>query len=49
MGMILVRLSQVMADSNMDDGDMARLLIRTIDLLKQIVNAQHLLPQVCMA
>ena len=29
----------------MDDGDMARLLIRTIDLLKQLQHNAHLLPQ----
>ncbi len=27
---------QIMADSSMDDGDMARLLIRTTDLLRQV-------------
>ncbi|KAG2495596.1 hypothetical protein HYH03_006196 [Edaphochlamys debaryana] len=36
---------QIMADSGMDDGDMARLLIRTIDLLKQVKNNDHLLPE----
>jgi superfamily II RNA helicase len=28
--------SQLMADSSMEDGDMARLLIRTTDLLRQV-------------
>ncbi|KAG2449071.1 hypothetical protein HYH02_005820 [Chlamydomonas schloesseri] len=37
--------AQVMEDSNMDDGDMARLLIRTIDLLKQLQHNAHLLPE----
>lgn len=37
--------SQIMADSNMDDGDMARLLIRTIDLLKQVQHNAHMLPE----
>ncbi|KAG2444652.1 hypothetical protein HXX76_001396 [Chlamydomonas incerta] len=37
--------TQVMEDSDMDDGDMARLLIRTIDLLKQLQHNAHLLPE----
>ncbi|KXZ44082.1 hypothetical protein GPECTOR_74g696 [Gonium pectorale] len=37
--------SQIMSDSNLDDGDMARLLIRTIDLLKQLQHNAHLLPE----
>ncbi|GLI69984.1 hypothetical protein VaNZ11_014636 [Volvox africanus] len=37
--------TQIMADSNLDDGDMARLLIRTIDLLKQLQHNCHLLPE----
>lgn len=33
-----------MACCNLDDGDMARLLARTTDLLKQIVFHENLLP-----
>lgn len=33
-----------MDDINLDDGDMARLLARTIDMLKQVVYCDHLLP-----
>ncbi|EFJ43524.1 hypothetical protein VOLCADRAFT_119055 [Volvox carteri f. nagariensis] len=36
---------KIMSDSNLDDGDMARLLIRTIDLLKQLQHNSHLLPE----
>ncbi|KAL6744672.1 hypothetical protein V8C86DRAFT_1769556, partial [Haematococcus lacustris] len=35
---------QIMADCGMDDGDIARLLIRTVDLLKQITHQNALLP-----
>ncbi|GFH13809.1 uncharacterized protein HaLaN_09759, partial [Haematococcus lacustris] len=34
----------IMADCGMDDGDIARLLIRTVDLLKQITHQNALLP-----
>lgn len=36
--------SQIMDDSNVDDGDIARLLVRTVDLLKQIKWNAALLP-----
>lgn len=35
---------QIMTDCNLDDGDVARLLSRTIDLLKQIRHCDALLP-----
>ena len=31
---------EVMADCNLDDGDMARLLTRTLDLLKQVAGVR---------
>lgn len=33
---------QIMTDSSLDDGDVARLLVRTIDLLKQVSAAGSL-------
>eukprot|EP00200_Dunaliella_tertiolecta_P005053 CAMPEP_0202359206 /NCGR_PEP_ID=MMETSP1126-20121109/12588_1 /ASSEMBLY_ACC=CAM_ASM_000457 /TAXON_ID=3047 /ORGANISM="Dunaliella tertiolecta, Strain CCMP1320" /LENGTH=1135 /DNA_ID=CAMNT_0048952565 /DNA_START=212 /DNA_END=3620 /DNA_ORIENTATION=- len=36
--------AQIMADSSLDDGDVARLLVRTIDLLKQMTYNSTLLP-----
>ncbi|KAF5836973.1 P-loop containing nucleoside triphosphate hydrolase protein [Dunaliella salina] len=35
---------KIMADSSLDDGDVARLLVRTIDLLKQMTYNSTLLP-----
>ncbi|GFR39875.1 hypothetical protein Agub_g377 [Astrephomene gubernaculifera] len=36
--------SQVIRDSGLDDGDLARLLMRTSDLLRQLLHSAHLLP-----
>ncbi|GAB4818573.1 hypothetical protein N2152v2_005619 [Parachlorella kessleri] len=36
--------SEVMMDCNIDEGDMARLLTRTLDLLKQVARCGYLLP-----
>lgn len=36
---------QIMADCSLDDGDIARLLIRTADLLKQVAYNAHLVPE----
>lgn len=30
---------EIMADTSIDDGDMARLLARTADMLKQVLNS----------
>jgi superfamily II RNA helicase len=38
---------QIMTDSSLDDGDVARLLVRTIDLLKQVSPAFHPLNLLC--
>lgn len=38
-------LVQVMADCSLDDGDVARLLTRTVDLLRQVGFCDTLLPQ----
>ena len=35
---------QVMRDCSLDDGDVARLLTRTADLLRQVACCEHLLP-----
>ena len=39
-----VTWGQIMEDSSLDDGDVARLLMRTTDLLRQVLNNAHLLP-----
>lgn len=39
-----ILLLQIMTDSSLDDGDVARLLVRTIDLLKQMTYNGSLLP-----
>jgi superfamily II RNA helicase len=36
--------SDIMADVELDDGDMARLLARTVDVLRQALFLEHLLP-----
>lgn len=48
-GGVCARFAQVVADSGMDDGDIARLLIRTADLLKQISWQKDLLPHLSEA
>ena len=35
----------MMSDCNLDDGDVARLLSRTVDLLRQAGHCQALLPE----
>jgi superfamily II RNA helicase len=35
-----------MSDCNLDDGDVARLLSRSVDLLRQVAHCEHLLPSV---
>jgi superfamily II RNA helicase len=37
---------QIMDDSTLDDGDVARLLMRTADLLRQIVRNGNFLPDI---
>jgi superfamily II RNA helicase len=41
---VVLFVLQIMQDSALDDGDIARLLIRTVDLLKQISWQHALLP-----
>ena len=38
--------TDIMAGVDLDDGDMARLLARTVDVLRQVLFLEHLLPYV---